>query len=126
MTKNERDEAIRVIKSECYISNLLNLDRTRMVNTALDMAVEALQSNSERWVPVNERLPERATEVLVTVRYKYRKKEYVYVDLGRLYGDKNHGWWCASDEYKIDKGREEIIAWMPFPKPYKAESEDKA
>lgn len=44
MTKNERDEAIRVIKSECYISNLLNLDRTRMVNTALDKAVEALKA----------------------------------------------------------------------------------
>ena len=119
MTDKERQEAIRVIKSECYISNLLNLDRTIMVNTALDMAVEALQSNAERWVPVNERLPEIANEVLVTVRYKYRKKEYVYVDLGRLYGDKKHGWVCASDDYKIDKGREEIIAWMPLPKPYK-------
>ena len=44
MTKNERDEAIRVIKSECYIFNLLNLDRTTIVNTALDKAVEALKA----------------------------------------------------------------------------------
>ena len=37
------EEAIEVIKSECYIMDLLNLDRTRMVNTALDMAIEALK-----------------------------------------------------------------------------------
>ena len=42
MTNEERQEAIRIIKSECYISDLLNLDRTRMVNSALDKAVEAL------------------------------------------------------------------------------------
>lgn len=35
-------EAIDVIKSECYVLNLLNFDRSTMVNTALDMAVKAL------------------------------------------------------------------------------------
>ena len=44
MTNEERQEAIRIIKSECYISDLLNLDRTRMVNSALDKAVEALEA----------------------------------------------------------------------------------
>lgn len=39
------EKAIEVIKSECYISDLMNLDRTTMVNTALDKAVEALQSS---------------------------------------------------------------------------------
>jgi hypothetical protein len=37
------EEAIKIIKSECYIANLLNLDRTRMVNTALDLAIKALE-----------------------------------------------------------------------------------
>ena len=36
-------EAINIIKSECYVANLLNFDRTRMVNTALDKACEALK-----------------------------------------------------------------------------------
>ena len=36
-------EAIEIIKSECYVANLLNFDRTRMVNTALDKACEALK-----------------------------------------------------------------------------------
>ena len=37
------EEAIKIIRSECYIANLLNLDRTQMVNTALDKACEALK-----------------------------------------------------------------------------------
>lgn len=41
------EKAIEVIKSECYISDLMNLDRTTMVNTALDRAVEALQSSAD-------------------------------------------------------------------------------
>ena len=36
-------EAINIIESECYIFNPLNFDRTTMVNTALDMAIEALE-----------------------------------------------------------------------------------
>ena len=36
-------EATNVIKSECYIFNPLNFDRSTMVNTALDTAIEALE-----------------------------------------------------------------------------------
>ena len=37
------EEAIKIIKSECYVANLMNLDRTRMVNSALDVAIQALE-----------------------------------------------------------------------------------
>ena len=37
------EEAIAIIKSECYVMNLLNLDRTQMINEALDMAIKALE-----------------------------------------------------------------------------------
>lgn len=40
--KFEREEAINIIKSECYVFNPLNLDRSTKVNTALDMAIEVL------------------------------------------------------------------------------------
>ena len=40
MTKKE---AIEIIKSECYIFNPLNFDSSTMVNTALDMAIKALE-----------------------------------------------------------------------------------
>ena len=41
--KMTAEQAIEVIKSNCYVLNLLNLDRTTLINTALDMAVEALE-----------------------------------------------------------------------------------
>ena len=37
-----REEAIDVIKNECYVFNPLDLDRSTMINTALDMAIKAL------------------------------------------------------------------------------------
>lgn len=36
-------EAIKIIKAECYVFNPLNLDRTQIVNTALDRACKALE-----------------------------------------------------------------------------------
>ena len=36
-------EAIGVIKSECYVFNPLNFDRSTRINTALDMAIKALE-----------------------------------------------------------------------------------
>lgn len=55
MTEREAREAVDIIKSECYIMNLLNLDRTRAINSALDMAVEALEQKREkgRWLNIN-------------------------------------------------------------------------
>ena len=41
-------EAIDVIRSECYVFNPLNFDRTTMINTALDIAVDALKGSEER------------------------------------------------------------------------------
>lgn len=37
------EEAIKIIKSECYIFNPLDFDKTIMINSALDMAVKALK-----------------------------------------------------------------------------------
>lgn len=41
-----REEAIDVIKSECYVFNPLDFDRSTRINTALDMAIEALDQGS--------------------------------------------------------------------------------
>jgi DNA-directed RNA polymerase subunit RPC12/RpoP len=38
----DREEAISIIKSECYAFNPFNLDRSTKVNTALDIAIEVL------------------------------------------------------------------------------------
>ena len=36
-------EAKEIIKSECYVFNPLNFDRSKEINTALDMAIKALE-----------------------------------------------------------------------------------
>ena len=41
-----REEAISVIKSECYVFNPLDLDESTRINTALDMAIKALDQES--------------------------------------------------------------------------------
>ena len=40
------EEAKQIVKSECYIADLLDLDRTQMVNTALDTVIEAAERES--------------------------------------------------------------------------------
>ena len=41
-----KEEAREIIKSECYVFTPLNFDRSTMVNTALDMAIKALEQES--------------------------------------------------------------------------------
>ena len=41
-----REESISVIKSECYIFNPLDLDGSTRINTALDVAIKALDQES--------------------------------------------------------------------------------
>lgn len=36
-------EAKEIIKSECYVFNPFNFDRSKEINTALDMAIKALE-----------------------------------------------------------------------------------
>ena len=40
-------EAKEIIESECYVFNPLNLDRTTKINTALDVAIKALEQEPE-------------------------------------------------------------------------------
>lgn len=132
MTDNER--AIKIIKSECYISDLLDLDRTRMVNTALDMAVKALETPPvgdwekysdrlwkeayergkaeasvtpvSKWIPVSERMPEDDQMVLVSCKTLKGIRS-----VNRAYH--MNGCWHGSGSMSG------VVAWMPLPEPYR-------
>ena len=67
-----------------------------------------------RWIPVNERLPEDMTYVLVTIRtdykgYKVRSSYY------------SHGYFCNDNGDCWRVGDEPLLAWMPQPELYTEE-----
>ena len=75
-----------------------------------------------RWISVSERLPEEFQRVLVTiVNYKGNKVVRVAEYHNRKEKDvfqikENHEEW--------EVGEKGLLAWMPLPEPYKAESEE--
>ena len=83
---------------------------------ALDMAIKALEQEP-RWFSVSERLPEEDTDVLVTL-----KCGLIGIMQKKLADDDN----CEPCYIWQDfEGEEhEVIAWMPLPLTYKAESEE--
>jgi len=64
-----------------------------------------------RWIPVSERLPEKYEEVIVTDVEVSDTYQSQYIGNGY--------WECDNGAFT-----NRIIAWMPLPEPYKAESED--
>ena len=75
-----------------------------------------------QWIPVSERLPDKATNVLTTWVYEPTGKKYV--EIAERYGDDDdYTFYSDSDEYKMNRKEHKVIAWMPLPEPYKAESE---
>ena len=68
--------------------------------------------NKEEWIPVSESLPEDDTDVVYCT-------EMGTVGSCHYYEGFNHYKGCSRKDIFDD-----IVAWLPIPKPYKAESED--
>ena len=111
------DEAKKIIKSECYIADLLNLDRTRMVNTALDTVIKVAEQT--RWIPCSERLPKADEYVGDVAKYYLVQNEYGDMLVARY---THSGYW--EQIYQLKPIGDEVIAWRELPQPYKAEGSD--
>ena len=68
--------------------------------------------DGKRWIPVSERLPEAGKQYLCCNEDGFREVGY----LSKVTGE-----WGFTDTEAFG----EVIAWMPLPEPYKAESEEK-
>lgn len=90
-------------------------------NEAIDYIIKALEQ--PKWIPVSERLPEDRKEKLVYLssnRITIAKYSSRIIPLAPY---KSMGWGYEPKYHFIDFETEEVIAWMPLPDPYKAESE---
>ena len=98
------------------------------------------QEPKTEWIPVSERLPDNTDPVSIT--WVNHDPESYYADIkDKSFTGTGHycngRWWWYSvtcQDYLDGYGRcdvdamddaIEVIAWMPLPKPYKAESDDK-
>lgn len=70
-----------------------------------------------RWNPVTERLPEEGYSVLVM---RITDDSYKYMRVATYQGD---CWMDDTDKFNKPNPHK-VIAWMPLPQPYKAESEE--
>lgn len=64
------------------------------------------------WIPVEERLPDNDDWVVVTILDERGDTPFRYTDFGRYFNTPKC--WFVSAEQRND-----IVAWMPLPKPYK-------
>lgn len=77
------------------------------IKEALYAARRALEQES-RWIPITERLPNKSGRYLVSYNSGYVAMALYYESVSK---------WGATTT-------ERIVAWMPLPQPYKAESEE--
>ena len=125
-----------VTPTECIAKVTFDKDELQKI---VDEKVKEL-TVTQRWIPVSERLPEDIKPVIITWKNTDPKSYYQYIVGKHFIGTahyKNGKWFCYSsvtedllaeygkcDSEEFDEAIE-VVAWMPLPEPYKAESEDK-
>jgi hypothetical protein len=94
--------------------------------------IDALEQieKEPKWIPVSERLPEERKKCLVTFKGGYvgimcYAPDLYRVDKYDFYNKKGKAGWYDYDSECGYYSRDDVIAWLPLPEPYKAESEDK-
>lgn len=77
--------------------------------------IKAISSAELKWIPASERLPKPNQKDGLVARYYLIQNEYGDMLVARYDGK---GW---EQIYQYDYLEDEVIAWMPLPKPYKGE-----
>ena len=89
---------------------------------------ESSSENPNKWIPVSERLPDDRKKCLVTFKGGYvgimcYASDLYGVDEYDFCDEKGMAGWFDYDRELGHYSRDDVIAWLPLPTPYKAESE---
>lgn len=82
-----KEDAIDIIRRECYVFNPLNFDMSITINMALDMAVKALEKETKPMVEIDldyvikQKYIER--EVLDKIKAEIRQQQW-YLDVANV------------------------------------------
>lgn len=93
------------------------------LNTLMELPSVTPQPKVGKWIPVTERLPETRDEVLISLA-DGRITIASYNDHFLPFFNKPIGWGVDAKRFVLDFCSDDVIAWMPLPEPYKAESEE--
>ena len=125
------------LKTDRYNAGYNAAKREIALSGEYERAYERGKQDAEqtRWIPVSERVPQEcihtydnnfhdytcSKSVLVTIRNKVTNSVYVFHDLAYI----SNGEWYIDNCYDHNRFKNcSVIAWMPLPEPYRAESEE--
>lgn len=115
-----RAEAIKCLECDFNITGKENMKTVvNYINSVHNKIVNlpSVIKQESRWIPVSERLPKPNANDGLTARYYLIRNEYEDMLVARYDG---MGW---TQMYQHEYLEDDVIAWMPLPKPYKGESE---
>ena len=124
-----REEALsKAIMTLIYFQEHFCKSKEAVDNTqAVIDALEQIEQEP-KWVPVSERLPEERKKCLVTFKGGYvgimcYASDLYGVDEYDFCDEKGMAGWFDYDRELGHYSRDDVIAWLPLPQPYKAENE---
>ena len=110
----DRKEAIKLIKRHMIIHQIGKYPHIKL-GEALSLAIEALQEQERKWIPVSERLPENGCGVLITVNGKHNN--IIFVNALEIAEYRNTEGWII--EGYLDWLDPNVTAWQPLPECWK-------
>jgi len=113
---NKKLELLKQIEKDIYVCSLESTFLEDAKSCAIHEAIEELEK--QRWTPVSEELPKENEYIKDVCKYYLIQDEYGDMHVAHL----SSVGWIPMDSLKAIG--DEVIAWMPLPQPYKAESED--
>ena len=108
-----------------FMPSVTSIYRDRTVQDFVDKCREC---GKQRWIPCSERLPDERKDCIVTFKDGYVDTMCYAPDLYRVdeydfYAKKGKAGWYDYDSEWGYYSRDDVIAWMPLPEPYKEERE---